>query len=550
MAARAASPRIGMWRETLFGAAPLTSEAKNALDALVTFATERETASLEAEKTLEEQETRIADLEDALELQTDKAPASPSGVESRRPSGHLVCRSSRCHCPRRGRRAGEIRRVLKEDDAPAVQRRKIIGNGLRPAERVHARRYISELEEMVDILEKENADLEKAASGRRTALKEAREELAATQLALEDSEREAAATRETLELALADARGEGDALRKELEERDRYVEALEEDLVRAEDDARGARRGGDVTAEMVLNSPPRLAKTPDSDNEEQRISRTPQRSDRDDDDDAPRDDAGAAPRDDARTPPRRRGSNGNDDAAPRYDDASQPRDGAAQTPPRRRSERDDDAAPRGGDTVPRGGDAAPHGRRIVVASPDRDGGASPHRDGGASPERGRATARAPSPDRDASSSPEGREGRVAPLDKPPPPPFSPPERGRAAADARDVAADETAAARRAATSARVKAAREKRRRRSGGVRGLAPPTRPFRFPKAAPVRLPETAPLAAASVAPIFSPSGIKIDDDPPVTGGGDPWRGESPVDPKFSYASGRPQRVEEREHF
>ena len=77
----AAADSIATWRETLFGAAPLTRSAQEALTALVEYARDREEEALAQRAQLKQQEDIIQDLEDLVEKGGGAAPESPAGVE-------------------------------------------------------------------------------------------------------------------------------------------------------------------------------------------------------------------------------------------------------------------------------------------------------------------------------------------------------------------------------------------------------------------------------------------------------------------------------------
>ena len=120
--------KIDQFSRVLFGAVAPEGEPREALAALVTYARDREAEAERHTKLLEEQRAQILDMEDQLEQASpnNKPPNSPPGVE-----------------------------------------------------------YVSELEDMVELLEAENQKLLDKAQSRRKALKEAQAELAKTQEALD-----------------------------------------------------------------------------------------------------------------------------------------------------------------------------------------------------------------------------------------------------------------------------------------------------------------------------------------------------------------------------
>ena len=183
--------KIDQFSSILFGAVAPEGEPREALAALVTYAREREAEAERHTKLLEEQRAQILDMEDQLEQASPntKPPNSPPGVE-----------------------------------------------------------YVSELEDMVELLEAENQKLLDKAQSRRKALKEAQAELAKTQEALDASRTEA----ERAKNELAIARDEQARLRKTLTTKEQHIEELEEELVVIDEELREARSEGAVTASAVF----------------------------------------------------------------------------------------------------------------------------------------------------------------------------------------------------------------------------------------------------------------------------------------------------------
>ncbi len=182
--------KIDQFSSILFGAVAPEGEPREALAALVTYARDREAEAERHTKLLEEQRAQILDMEDQLDQASpnNKPPNSPPGVE-----------------------------------------------------------YVSELEDMVELLEAENQKLLDKAQNRRKALKEAQAELAKTQEALDASRTEA----ERAKNDLAIARDEQASLRKTLTTKEQHIEELEEELVVIDEELREARTEGAVTASMV-----------------------------------------------------------------------------------------------------------------------------------------------------------------------------------------------------------------------------------------------------------------------------------------------------------
>jgi len=182
--------KIDQFSSILFGAVAPEGEPREALAALVTYARDREAEAERHTKLLEEQRAQILDMEDQLDQASPNAkpPNSPPGVE-----------------------------------------------------------YVSELEDMVELLEAENQKLLDKAQSRRKALKEAQAELAKTQEALDASRTEAERAKQDLVIA----RQEQASLRKTLTTKERHIEELEEELVVIDEELREARTEGAVTASMV-----------------------------------------------------------------------------------------------------------------------------------------------------------------------------------------------------------------------------------------------------------------------------------------------------------
>ncbi len=182
--------KIDQFSSILFGAVAPEGEPREALAALVTYARDREAEAERHTKLLEEQRAQILDMEDQLDQASPNAkpPNSPPGVE-----------------------------------------------------------YVSELEDMVELLEAENQKLLDKAQNRRKALKEAQAELAKTQEALDASRTEA----ERAKADLVIARQEQASLRKTLTTKEQHIEELEEELVVIDEELREARTEGTVTASMV-----------------------------------------------------------------------------------------------------------------------------------------------------------------------------------------------------------------------------------------------------------------------------------------------------------
>ena len=183
--------KIDQFSSILFGAVAPEGEPREALAALVTYARDREAEAERHTKLLEEQRAQILDMEDQLDQASlnNKPPNSPPGVE-----------------------------------------------------------YVSELEDMVELLEAENQKLLDKAQSRRKALKEAQAELAKTQEALDASRTEA----ERAKNDLAIARDEQARLRKTLTTKEQHIEELEEELVVIDEELREARSEGAVTASAVF----------------------------------------------------------------------------------------------------------------------------------------------------------------------------------------------------------------------------------------------------------------------------------------------------------
>ncbi|CAH0364270.1 unnamed protein product [Pelagomonas calceolata] len=183
--------KIDQFSSILFGAVAPEGEPREALAALVTYARDREAEAERHTKLLEEQRAQILDMEDQLEQASpnNKPPNSPPGVE-----------------------------------------------------------YVSELEDMVELLEAENQKLLDKAQSRRKALKEAQAELAKTQEALDASRTEAERAKQDLVMA----RDEQARLRKTLTTKEQHIEELEEELVVIDEELREARSEGAVTASAVF----------------------------------------------------------------------------------------------------------------------------------------------------------------------------------------------------------------------------------------------------------------------------------------------------------
>ena len=182
--------KIDQFSSILFGAVAPEGEPREALAALVTYARDREAEAERHTKLLKEQRAQILDMEDQLDQASPntKPPNSPPGVE-----------------------------------------------------------YVSELEDMVELLEAENQKLLDKAQNRRKALKEAQAELSKTQEALDASRTEA----ERAKRDLIVARDEQARLRTTLTKKEQHIEELEEELVVIDEELREARTEGAVTASMV-----------------------------------------------------------------------------------------------------------------------------------------------------------------------------------------------------------------------------------------------------------------------------------------------------------
>ena len=198
--------KIDQFSSILFGAVAPEGEPREALAALVTYARDREAEAERHTKLLEEQRAQILDMEDQLDQASpnNKPPNSPPGVE-----------------------------------------------------------YVSELEDMVELLEAENQKLLDKAQSRRKALKEAQAELAKTQEALDASRTEA----ERAKNDLAIARQEQASLRKTLTTKEQHIEELEEELVVIDEELREARSEGTlqcINQMHAIDARPARQRAPDS----------------------------------------------------------------------------------------------------------------------------------------------------------------------------------------------------------------------------------------------------------------------------------------------
>ena len=462
---RAGESHLERWASTLLGEFDFDSAAgREALNALVEYAREKEREAREQARQLAEAEAQIED----LEAQLKDAPESPTGVQA-----------------------------------------------------------ILELEEMVEILEAENKELQESNDARARALRDALDDAAAARAALEDGEhanqilRDEVHEQRHLAPALERARDDVDRLRDKVEEQKRYIEALEEELVDASESLE-RRRERDARPDGALEALACL--------------------------DAHQLDVGvdASPRRNARTP---RGSSG--DGTPSRDPSPRGERPAAATPTSPKAPR-----PRPPSSPP---PSAPplrdELRRLDAASRERTSAIN----------LDLATAKA-----------SGARTRTSVTPRP--------SRSRAESDAtRSLSRDDSSLGE-AAGRSRASSLREdtRERKKRPGLRGLAPPTRPFQFPRAQPVTLPSKIPVALSGAAraagrydagfgadapaplspPLASPGGIDVGLAPDGT---DLWRAEtpvkgrarldnaSPVNPSYSSSGSRIQATPEddlREHF